>query len=350
MSQGPGLDVSTEELFINRFPVHRACRDGDVGALGSLIQQLSNRSHLTAEDSSYGWTPLHWAAHYGQLECVVRLVQMGCEVNTVTSRFNQTPAHTAAFGGHPHCVVWLTQAGADVNSQDVVGEAPLHKAARSGSLECVQVLLLAGANPHLRNASGQTAADLALLHGFLDCFSFISKTKKHLLNGTRKRLLTAEQLGHMKRARGADGVWEQSGGEDLESMTVESPQEHNSAKAVPVDLRHTLPHDDQEDPDSPNSLSGSSPPANGQAAAAPARRSSADSCGSLHLTGSPSSCVSHRPVWRGPTGADCRDFLHYGHYHGFGDTAEELSDYGGGIHEHRHKQAVAGSVHLYQDS
>lgn len=52
-----------------------------------------------------------------QLECVVRLVQMGCEVNTVTSRFSQTPTHTAAFGGHPHCVVWLTQAGADVNRQ-----------------------------------------------------------------------------------------------------------------------------------------------------------------------------------------------------------------------------------------
>ena len=52
-----------------------------------------------------------------QLECVVRLVQVGCEVNTVSSRFNQTPTHTAAFGGHPHCVLWLTQAGADVNRQ-----------------------------------------------------------------------------------------------------------------------------------------------------------------------------------------------------------------------------------------
>uniref|UniRef100_A0A3B3VZA0 Uncharacterized protein n=1 Tax=Poecilia latipinna TaxID=48699 RepID=A0A3B3VZA0_9TELE len=82
---------------------------------------------------------------FDQLECVVHLVQMGCEVNTVTSRFNQTPTHTAAFGGHPHCVVWLTQAGADINRQDCVGEAPIHKAARSGSLECIQVLLIAGA-------------------------------------------------------------------------------------------------------------------------------------------------------------------------------------------------------------
>ncbi|KAI9526166.1 hypothetical protein NQZ68_002714 [Dissostichus eleginoides] len=148
MSGGLQADFSNEEGFISRFPVHRACRDGDVGALVSLFQQLSDPAPLTAEDPCYGWSPLHWAAHYGQLECVVHLVQMGCEVNTVTSRFQQTPTHTAAFGGHPHCVLWLTQAGADVNMQDLVGEAPIHKAARSGSVECIQVLLVAGAKAH----------------------------------------------------------------------------------------------------------------------------------------------------------------------------------------------------------
>lgn len=52
-----------------------------------------------------------------QLECVIRLVQMGCDVNAVSSRFKQTPIHTAALGGHPRCVLWLSQAGADVNRQ-----------------------------------------------------------------------------------------------------------------------------------------------------------------------------------------------------------------------------------------
>lgn len=60
-------DFSNDDVFISRFPVHRACRDGDIGALVSLLQQLSNQAHLTAEDSCYGWTPLHWAAHYGQV-------------------------------------------------------------------------------------------------------------------------------------------------------------------------------------------------------------------------------------------------------------------------------------------
>ncbi|MEQ2205441.1 hypothetical protein XENOCAPTIV_029563, partial [Xenoophorus captivus] len=45
------------------------------------------------------------------LECVMRLVQVGCGVNSVTSRFAQTPTHIAAFGGHPECLLWLLQAG-----------------------------------------------------------------------------------------------------------------------------------------------------------------------------------------------------------------------------------------------
>lgn len=47
----------------------------------------------------------------------MRLVQVGCGVNAVTSRFAQTPTHIAAFGGHPDCLLWLIQAGADINRQ-----------------------------------------------------------------------------------------------------------------------------------------------------------------------------------------------------------------------------------------
>ncbi|XP_044200194.1 ankyrin repeat domain-containing protein 10a [Thunnus albacares] len=386
MSVGLEPDFSGDEVFTSQFPIHRACRDGDVGALASLLEQLSHRAPLTTEDSCYGWTPIHWAAHYGQLECVVHLVQVGCEVNTVTSRFNQTPTHTAAFGGHPNCVVWLTQAGADVNRQDFVGEAPIHKAARSGSLECIQVLLIAGAKPHLRNASGQTAADLAQAHGFHDCSHFISNAHKHLLqlsglhvngaqngNGqgllskaaSRKRLLTATEAGHMKKAR-RDVLlqMQSSAGEELDSMNMESAQELSSdvdTKAVTNSYHHTLPAAEQDHSapmqSFPTRDKASCPPANQQTAAATSgQRASADMCGSLHMTGSPSSCVSHRPAWWGLMGADCGDFLHYGHYHGFGDTAEELTDssrleYKSSIQaEQRYNQAVASSIHLYHGS
>lgn len=61
------LDIPVDEALVSRFPIHRACRDGDVGALLSLSEQLSSLAALTAEDPYYGWTPLHWAAYFGQV-------------------------------------------------------------------------------------------------------------------------------------------------------------------------------------------------------------------------------------------------------------------------------------------
>lgn len=67
MSVGIESGFSSEEVLNIRFPLHRACRDGDVGALCSLLQFTTNQADLAVEDSFYGWTPLHWAAHFGKV-------------------------------------------------------------------------------------------------------------------------------------------------------------------------------------------------------------------------------------------------------------------------------------------
>lgn len=67
MSVGIESGFSSEEVLNARFPLHRACRDGDVGALCSLLQGTSNPADLSVEDSFYGWTPIHWAAHFGKV-------------------------------------------------------------------------------------------------------------------------------------------------------------------------------------------------------------------------------------------------------------------------------------------
>uniref|UniRef100_A0ACB8FJE2 Ankyrin repeat domain-containing protein 10 n=1 Tax=Sphaerodactylus townsendi TaxID=933632 RepID=A0ACB8FJE2_9SAUR len=65
LGAGPAAGFSSEELLALRFPLHRACRDGDLPALCALLQGTP-REDLVAEDSFYGWTPLHWAAHFGK--------------------------------------------------------------------------------------------------------------------------------------------------------------------------------------------------------------------------------------------------------------------------------------------
>lgn len=67
MSTGLEPDLSRDEVLFSRFPIHRACRDGDIGALVSLLQHPSTQAHLNVEDSCYGWTPIHWAAQHGQV-------------------------------------------------------------------------------------------------------------------------------------------------------------------------------------------------------------------------------------------------------------------------------------------
>lgn len=65
MSVGLESGFSSEEVLNIRFPLHRACRDGDVASLCSLLQCSTDQ--LSVEDSFYGWTPLHWAAHFGKV-------------------------------------------------------------------------------------------------------------------------------------------------------------------------------------------------------------------------------------------------------------------------------------------
>uniref|UniRef100_A0A3B4ABV5 Uncharacterized protein n=1 Tax=Periophthalmus magnuspinnatus TaxID=409849 RepID=A0A3B4ABV5_9GOBI len=199
MSAGLESGFSSEEVLATRFPVHRACRDGDVCALLSLLQSSAHRAQLAVEDTFYGWTPIHWAAHFGKLECVMRLVEVGCSVNAVTSRFAQTPTHIAAFGGHPQSLLWLLKAGADINRQDYVGETPIHKAARAGSLDCINALLVQGAKADLRNASALTAADLAHAQGFKECAEILSNAQNFQQN------MAQSQNGHFVNSTAQNG-------------------------------------------------------------------------------------------------------------------------------------------------
>ncbi|EHB02303.1 Ankyrin repeat domain-containing protein 10 [Heterocephalus glaber] len=313
----------------------------------------------------------------GSLECLIQLVRAGATLNVSTTRYAQTPAHIAAFGGHPQCLVWLIQAGANINKPDCEGETPIHKAARSGSLECLSALVANGAHTDLRNASGLTAADIAQTQGFRECTQFLLSLQScHLhrfchngavsgghenvfpsrlsVGTNRKRCLEdSEPLGVKKARTGAPGLdcaMPLANGEaedepdrmhvDREFAAVTDVKNSSSMSSTLTNggvgnghldfpcPRHLNGMDSRSDPcgtGAPGLSNGSALVcAHGTEEPEGTPSTSPEMCGALHLNGSPSSCVASRPAW--VEDLDVGESLHYGHYHGFGDTAESLPE------------------------
>ncbi|XP_063809234.1 ankyrin repeat domain-containing protein 10 [Pseudophryne corroboree] len=404
MSVCSELGFSSEEVLNLRFPLHRACRDGDLRCLRSLLQGPPGTTamQLGKEDTCYGWTPIHWAAHFGKLECLIQLVGAGCSVNAGTTRFAQTPAHIAAFGGHPHCLLWLIQAGAHVNKQDYVGETPVHKAARAGSMDCLKALVSSGAQIDFRNASGLTAADLAHSQGFRECAQFLLNLQNSQLNGfycssslnggqqnnssnhfnggtnNRKRSFHDLEASTFKKLRTEASSFVTSptkyvaGGmeDDDENMHVETLSEisdmngstHSTLTNGQENNEHVAPLGEMETSPSKcllsskgfcNVTNGNQESLDGHGTATDHNTEAATSqyCGSLHLNGSPDSCMTPRPTW----GEGLADALQYGYYHGFGDSAESLPEFSSLIDhcdsvnvEHKYKSAFISTLHQYQ--
>ncbi|XP_072332096.1 ankyrin repeat domain-containing protein 10-like isoform X2 [Scyliorhinus torazame] len=328
---------------------------------------------------------LRTASRASRLECVMQLVQAGVGVNITTSRFAQTPAHIAAFGGHPQGLLWLIQVGADYNIQDVVGESPVHKAARSGSLDCLNVLVSHGAKTDLRNANGLTAAELALAQGFHECSQFLCSVQNHQLNGFytngiasglyRDNLITDGLNGYTRTSRKRsheesehcgikkprnDDMDGSNYGENLVTNQLVTNGSFHSSSLSPVGVNISI---------GGSELTGGfgnapSPIYNGSGfqpdGAAHSAQPLWETCGSLHHNGSPGSCVAGKPMLPScyPAGSlEDHDPLQYGHYHGFGDTAESIPDLNSILEhsssikvEQSYNNAVYSAVHLFHGS
>lgn len=137
----------------------------DAAALG----RPDRLRHLLAEDpglisafSPDGFTPLHLAAFFGQLETAHILLDLEAEPNVVSRNELQVmPLHSAAAGRHADIVRLLLAADADVNTKQRHGFTPLHAAAQNGDVEMAEVLIDAGADRTARTDAGGTPADMA---------------------------------------------------------------------------------------------------------------------------------------------------------------------------------------------
>jgi ankyrin repeat protein len=141
-----------------------ASENGDITKLQRLLKADAGLATAYNDD---GWTPLHLAAHYGQLEAAEMLLSYGADSDARSrNSLDNIPLHAAVAGNHMELVKLLVGDGSDVNAQQHGGWTPLHAAAQNGNYDMVAYLLQSGADPELPNDDGLAPYDIAMEEGY----------------------------------------------------------------------------------------------------------------------------------------------------------------------------------------
>jgi len=77
-------------------------------------------------------SPLHKAAHKGDLDTLIRLIDDGADVNA-RDKYGCSPLMVASLQGHADVARYLLDHGADLHAVDHLGQSAIHQAAIRGS-------------------------------------------------------------------------------------------------------------------------------------------------------------------------------------------------------------------------
>jgi ankyrin repeat protein len=147
----------------NGLSIFDAAATGNVGAVRNLL----SADFASVDDRGpEGYTALHLAASFGQVEVARLLLGRGADPNAVALNESRvTPLHGAVAGGHRDTAGLLLALGASPNAIQRGGWTALHTAARDGDQPIVDMLLLRGADATRAADDGKTAIDLAEENG-----------------------------------------------------------------------------------------------------------------------------------------------------------------------------------------
>ncbi|XP_043294088.1 ankyrin-2 isoform X36 [Cervus elaphus] len=157
--------------------LHIAARKDDTKSAALLLQNDHNADvqskMMVNRTTESGFTPLHIAAHYGNVNVATLLLNRGAAVD-FTARNGITPLHVASKRGNASMVKLLLDRGAQIDAKTRDGLTPLHCAARSGHDQVVELLLERGAPLLARTKNGLSPLHMAAQGDHVECV-------KHLL-------------------------------------------------------------------------------------------------------------------------------------------------------------------------
>ncbi|XP_019717304.1 ankyrin-2 [Hippocampus comes] len=163
--------------------LHIAARKDDTKSAALLLQNDHNADvqskmmvNRTTENGKSGFTPLHIAAHYGNVNVSTLLLNRGAAVD-FTARNGITPLHVASKRGNTNMVLLLLDRGAQIDAKTRDGLTPLHCAARSGHDPAVELLLEKGAPILARTKNGLSPLHMSAQGDHVECVKLLLQDK-----------------------------------------------------------------------------------------------------------------------------------------------------------------------------
>ncbi|KAM4738787.1 DNA-binding protein RFXANK isoform 1-T2 [Anableps anableps] len=184
-----GNEVTVRPATLDSLSIHQLAAQGDVLQVAAHLSKDS--SVLTRQDDR-GFTPLMWAAAFGEKAMVDFLLEKvrktdiqhmktpslicneinvswkhilkGADPNTI-ARERESALTLASSGGYVDIVESLLRHGVDINTYDWNGGTPLLYAVRGNHIKCVEALLAKGADMTIESDSGYSPMALAVALG-----------------------------------------------------------------------------------------------------------------------------------------------------------------------------------------
>uniref|UniRef100_A0A674EC71 Ankyrin 3 n=1 Tax=Salmo trutta TaxID=8032 RepID=A0A674EC71_SALTR len=187
--------------------LHIAARKDDTKAVALLLQIDHNADveskMMVNRTTESGFTPLHIAAHYGNINVATLLLNRGAAVD-FKARNDITPLHVASKRGNGNMVKVLLERGGKIDARTKDGLTPLHCGARSGHEQVLEMLLDRGAPILSKTKNGLSPLHMATQGDHLNCVQLLLHHEvpvDDVTNDYLTALHVAAHCGHYKVAK-----------------------------------------------------------------------------------------------------------------------------------------------------
>ncbi|EAS02069.2 WGR domain protein (macronuclear) [Tetrahymena thermophila SB210] len=154
-------------------PLMLACQFGRAKNVEILLDAngKSNPDTRTRE----GYRAIHYAAHYGHLDCIKLMIEKGgVEVDSPGPK-RMTPLHIATSRGHFEIVEYLLSKGAKVIVKDKFKRSAVIHATANGYLKILSLILKNGGPFNDPDSSGNYPVHYAAAYGFQACLDLLKQ-------------------------------------------------------------------------------------------------------------------------------------------------------------------------------